>query len=196
MPYSDELIWFEKLGIGYFPVRNTPYDKDYFEKYIGYENTEIGKQINQARINLVTPYGFDSILDIGVGSGAFIKEIPNGKGFDVNPVAVEWLKEKGLYSDIKDFDAMTFWDSLEHIHNPETVLKHIKHIAFISCPIYKDKEHILKSKHFRPDEHYWYWTFEGLEEFMFNYGFSLIESNNMETYLGREDIGTFVFKRI
>lgn len=193
---ENELVWFARLGIGYFPVKDTPYDESYFNKYAGYENTEIGQKINKARVDLYKQYGTGTVLDVGVGSGAFIKEIEGAKGFDINPAAVQWLKEFGRYSEISDFDCMTFWDSLEHIHNPGPVLKHAKKLVFVSCPIYKDKYHVLHSKHFRPDEHFWYWTKEGLQEFMMNFEFSLVESSNVESYLGREDIGTFVFKRL
>jgi hypothetical protein len=31
--------------------------------------------------------------------------------------------------------------------------------------------------------------------FMSNFGFTLVEFTNVETFLGREDIGSFVFKR-
>jgi hypothetical protein len=66
----------------------------------------------------------------------------------------------------------------------------------VSCPIYENSEHILRSKHFRKDEHCWYWTEQGLITFMRHYGFEVVESNRMESDIGREDIGTFVFKRI
>lgn len=193
---EDDLVWFPKWGFGYFPVKENPYNQEYFDKYIGYESTQIGYEINQARLSLTNDWRIGTLLDVGVGSGTFIREVYGGKGFDINPAAVHWLKETGLYSNIQDFGTMTFWDSLEHIHNPETVLRHIQNRALISCPIYKNKDHVLKSKHFRPDEHFWYWTEGGLIEFMYNFGFILIESNNVESYLGREDIGTFVFARI
>lgn len=90
---------------------------------------------------------------------------------------------------------MSFWDSLEHIHNPTDLLDCIENYAFISTPIYKDKEHILRSKHFRPDEHCWYFTKDGIINFMSNFGFYCIEYSNIETEIGREDIGSFVFKR-
>jgi hypothetical protein len=105
------------------------------------------------------------------------------------------LKSVGKYREPSKIDAMSFWDSLEHIHNPTALLDNIKTYAFISCPVYRDKEHILGSKHFRPDEHCWYWTKTGLMAFMSNFGFTLIEYSNVETFLGREDIGSFVFKR-
>ncbi len=132
------------------------------------ENTDIGKTLNNARVELVQAYKMSEILDIGIGSGAFVKALDYAYGFDINPYAVAWLKEVGKYKDPYPVDSMSFWDSLEHI---------------------------LRSKHFRPDEHCWYWTKQGLQRFMSNFDFSLLEYNLMETEIGREDIGTFVFVR-
>jgi hypothetical protein len=192
---KDKLLWLPEFGIGYYPVEEAPYDAGYWQKYQEMEKTDIGRKLNQARLDMVRQYEFDELLDIGIGSGAFIKDLPNGYGFDINPCAVDWLKSVGKYREPSKIDAMSFWDSLEHIHNPTALLDSIKTYAFISCPVYKDKEHILGSKHFRPDEHCWYWTKTGLMAFMSNFGFTLIEYSNVETFLGREDIGSFVFKR-
>lgn len=136
------------------------------------------------------------MLDIGIGSGLFVETCPNCYGHDINESAIAWLIDKGKYrSPLKGANSMTFWDSLEHIHDPTVQLTGIKEYAFISCPIYEDSDHILRSKHFRPDEHCWYWTDEGLKIFMWAFGFTCIERNQMETDIGREDIGTYVFKR-
>ena len=159
------------------------------------EQTDIGKTLNQARVNIVKEYEWNEIIDIGIGSGAFIKEFSNAYGFDINPNAIEWLKQNNKWKEPSNVDAMSFWDSLEHIHNPTELLGNIKKYAFVSCPIYTDKDHILRSKHFRPDEHCWYWTYEGLIKFMSNFGFYLLEYSNIETLIGREDIGSFTFKR-
>lgn len=192
---ESKLLWFPKLGIGYYPVEDTPYDQAYFEKYVGYEDTEIGKKLNQSRVDLVNKYDYDSIVDIGVGSGQFIKAIDGALGYDINPYAIEWLRSAKRWYTFTEVDAMTFWDCLEHIHNPTELLSLAKKYVFVSCPIYKDKEHILRSKHFRPDEHCWYFTADGLCTFMSNFDFELVESNRIEEECGREDIGTFVFKR-
>ena len=193
---KDKLIWFEKYGIGYYHVKESPYDEDYWNKYVEYEKTEFGKKLNQARVDIVNKYRWSALIDIGIGSGAFIKEFENAFGFDINPVAVKWLKEEKKFSEPRKVDAMTFWDSLEHIHNAEPILNNIKNYAFVSCPIYKDREHIFRSKHFRPDEHCWYFTDLGIVNFMGNYGFTLIESSNIESKLGREDIKSYVFRKL
>ena len=53
----------------------------------------------------------------------------------------------------------------------------------------------MKSKHFRPKEHYWYFTRQGFIDYMKQFKFKLFEIRNDEIAIGREDIVTFVFKR-
>jgi hypothetical protein len=190
------LQWFPELGIGYFPVKASPYDAAYFEHYKGLETTEIGQKLNQARIELVNKYTDGQVLDIGIGSGAFVAGRQNTWGYDINPAAIEWLMRNKKYRNpFRVSDALTFWDSLEHIHDPESILQGAREFVFVSCPIYRDADHILSSKHYKKDEHCWYWTVEGLVLFMEGYGFMPMELNWMESEIGREDIGTFVFKR-
>lgn len=194
---STTLNWLPQCGIGYFPVVEQPYDKAYFDKYQDMEETPIGLALNKARVDLVNKYTDKEVLDIGIGCGSFVKARPNTYGHDINPYGIEWLIQQDKFrSPLKGANSLTFWDSLEHIHDPTLHMHGAKEYVFISCPIYKDADHILKSKHFRPDEHCWYWTHDGLQIFMWSFGFVLVEHNQMESEIGREDIGTFVFKRI
>jgi len=193
---QQELQWLPELGIGYYPVTSMPYDADYFNKYQLMADTEIGLKLNQARIDLVNKYTKLDVLDIGIGSGSFVLGRENTYGYDINPFATEWLIKRSLYRHpFKGANSLTFWDSLEHIQDPRLHLSGVKEYAFISAPIYRDAEHIKVSKHFRKDEHCWYWTKDGLCTFMDAFGFELVEYNDMESQIGREDIGTFVFKK-
>lgn len=194
---KSQLSWLPNLGIGYYPVVANPYDDAYFQAYNAIKETPIGLALNKARTDLVNRYCNGSVLDIGIGNGAFVEGRENSFGYDINPVAVQWLIDNTKYRHpFKGADALTFWDSLEHIHNPTLMLQGAKEFVFISCPIYDDVDHVLRSKHFKPDEHCWYWTAEGLVKFLEPFGFQIQEVNWMETEIGREDIGTFVFKRV
>ena len=193
---NANLAWIPALGIGYYPVKSNPYNEAYFNAYNAIKETPIGLALNQARIDLVNKYTNGSVLDIGIGNGAFVEGRDNVYGYDINPVAVQWLIDRDKYRHpFRGAEALTFWDSLEHIANPTLMLQGAKEFGFVSCPIYHDVEHVLRSKHFKPDEHCWYWTIEGLIKFMDMFGFEIQEVNWMETEIGREDIGTFVFKR-
>lgn len=196
MEAKDRLFWNEELGIGYLEVTDSPYDKEYFEKYVSYESNNMANELNKARQALANKYSHDELLDIGVGSGIFIRDLDNAYGYDINPTAIEYLKSINKWMEPREIDMMTFWDSLEHISEPEDLLELVNKYVIISTPIYDDKEHVLKSKHFRPDEHCWYFTIHGMIHFMNQRGFKCVEYNRMESNLGREDIGTFVFVRV
>jgi hypothetical protein len=196
---DGNLVWLPELGVGYYPVQESPYDAAYFEKYQSYAQTEMGRKLTQARVDLVRRHWWGLVLDVGIGSGSFVEACSHpAYGFDVNPAAVEWLSSRDLWMDpyASQVPCMTFWDSLEHIHNPQPILANIAHMAFVSLPIFTGSEHILRSKHFRKDEHCWYWTRSGFLRFMADNGFEVVERNAMEQELGREDIETFAFRRV
>jgi hypothetical protein len=198
---ADLLVWYEEIGYGYFPVHaGNPYDGGYFRKYQGYEETPMGKALTRARIDLVRRHaGSEVVVDIGIGSGQFVRErgLSNTRGYDVNPHAVRWLLERDVWFDpyFQDPPNASCFDSLEHMKKPDHFIERIQRFLFVSIPIFENREHAAASKHFRPDEHYWYFTRNGLVLWMKRQGFGLLEENHMEVELGREGIGTFVFRR-
>lgn len=90
---------------------------------------------------------------------------------------------------------MTLWDVLEHIEDFPAVIANVRDWLFLSLPIFRDADHALRSKHFKPNEHCWYFTRDGLVAAMSMCGFALVSESRVETELGREDIGTFAFRR-
>lgn len=196
------LQWDAARGVGFLPIEVAPsevYDDDYFEKYVGYANTEQGRAITAARCALVRRHaGYVPLCDIGIGCGSFVESHPSALGFDVNPGGVSWLVKRGLYADpyFRKFDALTFWDALEHIAEPAPLLANAREWVFVSAPIVPGNGPPSPDwKHYRPTEHCHYWTHSGFIGWMAGFGFSLVESSSMETELGRSDIGTFVFRR-
>ena len=136
-------------------------------------------------------------MDVGIGGGRFVSERPLTWGFDVNPAAVAWLKGRDLFHDPYEHlvDAVTFWDSLEHIHDPRPLLANVRKFVFVSLPIFEDVAHVLRSKHFKKEEHCWYFSARGFESFMLSLGFQMVERNTMEQSC-REDISSYVFRRV
>lgn len=194
----NSLIWLPEKKLGYFPVKATTYDAQYFKKYEGYADTVMGRQITQARIELVERHFLGVAVDVGIGCGQFVEMREHTLGFDVNPVGEKWLKDRGKWCDIYNghyCPALTFWDSLEHIKDASWAVAHAKEFAFVSIPIFDNAEHVLRSKHFKKDEHYWYFTHEGIIDWFSDQGFELLESNRAEQDLGREDIGSYAFRR-
>ena len=152
----------------------------------------------RARVKLVDKYWKGVVYDVGIGCGAFIEARARLTfGYDVCPAGVRWLKERQLYRDPYHgrVPAMSLWDVLEHIADFPRLLRNIDQWLFVSLPIFNGPDHAIRSKHFRPDEHVWYFTRHGLNNAMAALGFQLMEYSNMETVIGREDIGTFVYAR-
>lgn len=196
---EDNDLCFTARGIAYQKdmTKTVVYDEAYFHKCASYDQ-DIADRVNEGRVALVDKYHTGYVLDIGVGSGDFISKRPKTKGYDANPYANIWLKERNLYDDrIMDFKAVTLWDVLEHIDDPSAYFKHITRNAhvFVSLPIFSDLTQIRQSKHYRPNEHLYYFTRDGLVDWMAMYGFSLKEESDHEIKAGRESIGSFVFRR-
>jgi hypothetical protein len=202
---DKDLVYFD-AGIAIQKDRNNSidYDKDYFERYASYEGTNIAIAINKNRIEITERFCKKALLDIGIGAGEFIKSSKKLKiyGFDINPLGIEWLKTRNLFVDPyqeipKEIQGWTFWDSLEHFSEPQDILTRIgkDQYAFISIPIFHDILKIKEWKHYRPNEHFYYFTFRGMVNYMKFSGFELLDHNDEEIVAGRQDILTFVFRR-
>lgn len=197
---SINFSWDKNLGYGYLPVSDFPYDDAYFEKYEGYAGTEFGQRLNAWRVSFVKRFCSGAVLDIGIGCGSFIKSHGNAKGYDVCGKAIEWLKARGLFLDpyaqsLDEVEALTFFDSFEHIDKLEGIMEKIsKKKVFISIPIFSDYHDAVTSKHFRPNEHFHYFSINALIGFMRSYGLRCVWTSDFETQLGREAIVSFFFK--
>lgn len=202
---ATAFTWWPELGFGFYPVTAgiAPYDAAYFERYREMADTPMGRALNKARCDFVERHTKGAVVDIGIGAGAFIERRYGGRlqptyGYDVNPAGVRWLKKYTLFLnpyECESVDAITCWDVLEHIPNFETLINRVKRFVFVSIPIFRDATHARRSKHFRPDEHCWYFTSYGLKGVFDTLGFDCVEENDTESRLGREDVMSFVFKR-
>lgn len=199
------LQWHPEYGVGYFPVIDPHYDQAYFDRFARQALDPIGKTLMENRVEFVERhYPKGILLDVGIGCGAFVelRNKWNGAattfGYDINPAGIKWLKERRLWFDpytASPFPALSLWDVLEHIKDFRPLLAKCMGWLFLSLPIFRDVEHILTSKHFRPDEHVWYFSRDGLVNVMQTLGFDLAAESDMETAAGREDIGAFAFRR-
>lgn len=190
-------------GVAYQADMSRPvqYDDAYFQNYVNLEGQEIARRLNAGRVDLVNRHaGADGLtLDVGIGSGEFIKSRgANTFGRDVNPRAVEWLKQENLFSeDMGAFKAFTFWDVLEHIDVPNNYFKRMPEgsLLFTSLPTFDDLNRVRKSRHYKPNEHFYYWTQQGFIAWMALYRFRCLEISRFETEAGRDDITSFAFIR-
>ena len=202
-----DLVLCEHRGIAYqadMRAKRVRYDAAYFDKVHAYEGTAIARAVNAGRIALMDRYLADSaqVLDYGAGTGDFVRTARRSgflmKGFEVLPQAATWLKKEDLFAwDVNTFDAVTLWDVIEHLQDPEIVLRAVRKGAhlFASVPVFDDLKAIRASKHYRPGEHLYYWTAQGFIDWMALYGFRLLEQSEHETDAGREGIAAFAFVR-
>lgn len=195
MIFKDTLIWYPEYGIGRISSSHE-LKSDYFDEYSEKSGSEIGKALTKLRINLVKKY-LDTekkIVDIGIGDGSFLRGYgPRCKGYDIDPKSNAYLIDSGRKWMLNPVEGMTFWDSIEHIFDPVVYFNACKY-AFISTPIYENLDHLLESKHYKPAEHCWYFTYEGINKYLDHYGFESVE-DNIDECQWREDIGTFVFEK-
>ncbi|HBO9015065.1 TPA: class I SAM-dependent methyltransferase [Pseudomonas aeruginosa] len=192
---TDCLLWSEELGMGFHPRQPMDYSGPYFEKYQALDATPMGTALTTARVDMVRRHFDGEVLDVGIGGGRFVVE-SGGKGFDVNEEAVQWLKSRNAYADpYKGVAAITCWDSLEHVPDPEALVRSVGEWVFVSMPVYKDQADCLKSKHFKPGEHLHYWSVRGLVGWFAKMNFGCVEINERESELGREGITSFAFRR-
>lgn len=196
---TNTLLWSEELGYGWHSGQPINYDGGYFEHYRTLDTKPMATALTRARIELVGKYcAPNDTLDIGIGGGRYVLE-SGGMGYDVCHEARQWLKDAGRFGDPYERNAVkavTCWDSLEHIPNPEQLLSRVLDWLFVSMPIYNGLADLLASKHYKPGEHLHYWTFDGFVKWCAAQGFELMEVNHAETELGREGITSFAFKRV
>lgn len=200
------LIWSQQDGVGFLEVQNAGvYDDEYFRRYRAMSQTPMAIALNGFRAGLVRLHCCRahsiSLLDVGIGDGAFLRALESDPwirrfGADVNPAGISYLEEHGQLGSLEEtYDVVTFWDSLEHIRDPRWALRAAAKVAIVSIPIFNDVAHVLASRHYRPDEHYWYFTRAGFCAFADREGFDVVDVLATETALGRDGIETFVLNR-
>jgi 2-polyprenyl-3-methyl-5-hydroxy-6-metoxy-1,4-benzoquinol methylase len=204
---DGDLMLCEHRGVAYqrnMTTQRVTYTGEYLAHYDRLASTPMSAAINAARVALLArhaPAGC-SVLDVGAASGTFVRAAEaagfSAKGFDVIPAAVDRLKARDAFStDQSEFDAVTMWDSLEHMDRPGEYLGRVRKGAYLmaAIPVVEDLRRVRESKHYKPGEHLYYWTPHGFIDFMALYGFRLLETSSHETDAGRESIGAFAFKR-
>jgi len=200
---KDLFVWDTEKELGFYSMGGTVYDDVYFTVRRQEElDSPIRERINTFRTALVNSYTKGLVLDFGCGSGQFIHWRKNCLGYDICPQAETKLRKEALFFnpyerdlDKYDIEGVTFFDSFEHLRQPKEILKRINgQCVFVSIPIFQNKEHALKSKHFKP-EHYWFFTHSSFCQFIKDCGFKMLDCRNDETYIGRVDIYTYIFRR-
>jgi 2-polyprenyl-3-methyl-5-hydroxy-6-metoxy-1,4-benzoquinol methylase len=200
---DDDLTFIDSRGIAYQRAAGrVRYDNAYAHKVEAYEGSEIARKVNAGRVAMLRrhlPVGA-SMLDIGSGTGEFLHAARaagyDAKGYEVIPKMANELEAHQLFAaDPHPFDAVSLWDVIEHMEDPSARLKQTRKgaLLFVSLPVFGDIRAIRDSKHYRPDEHLYYWTEQGFINWAALYGFRLLETSRHECEAGRDSIGAFAF---
>lgn len=193
---QDEVI----LHRNFEPFR---YDETYFDRYANRSQTVMGHRLTLFRRAYVECFtnAEDAILDYGSGYGNLVVEDTTGRwfGYDIMPESRKRLGDR-LDCEISKYNAVCFFDVLEHFPNPIDILGKIKLGAkvFVSMPLWSgwnDVFNIVHWRHWRPNEHLMYASFDGLLSLMQANGFVKLDNNMIESSLGRLDIHTFCFHK-
>lgn len=203
---DDDLMLCREHGIAYqrdMDYRSVRYDAGYLAKIDAYDGTAIALAVNAGRCAMMSRHlsAGASVLDVGAGSGAFVRAACAAgfaaRGYDIIAAAAVRLRVAGLYAGCEPsrFDAVTTWDTLEHLDDAGPLLRQIPWLLFASVPVFADLSAIRESRHYRPGEHLIYWTIAGFVRWADWHGFRLIEHSSHEIDAGRDSIGAFSFRR-
>jgi hypothetical protein len=180
------------------------YDHAYVERYENYPQAELSRI--RAEIVMKHAGQFENICDVGFGTGAFLSEIGHRNpmatlhGFDVSPyrpphfvrIEPDWQE--------KEWDVVTFFDSLEHfVDLPKVRAK----VVVVSVPWFDcvaGEKWFAQWKHRRPGEHLWHFTSLSLSRVFQRMGMREVYAGNPEDAIRigdgkRPNILTMAFAR-
>lgn len=130
----EDYYQIEFNGIDYSEDSNFPHLREIFE--INKQRTSLIKELTKEKKDI-------NILDIGCGSGLFLKSCKdeglNGEGIDVSNTALAFAKDEfgltvynkrveELIKEYKKYDVITLWHVLEHFLEPIDELQKIKEL--------------------------------------------------------------------
>jgi 2-polyprenyl-3-methyl-5-hydroxy-6-metoxy-1,4-benzoquinol methylase len=180
------------------------YDAAYYERCKERCYTDIGKKLHQFRRLLVEIVADEKpILDFGCGYGELVAGDTSGMwhGYDILPKVQDRL---GVMFDpepvFSDYRTICMFDVLGHLPNPMWILQTVAKDTFLVVTIpcwerWDTLQAIDQWKHYRPGEHFLYASKAGLVEYMNVLGFSCMLTTDYESFIGRQDVVTFIFRK-
>jgi hypothetical protein len=185
------------------------YDKKYIQKYFDYGEKE--NHLSYLRLGFLLACLNEkpkSILDIGYGSGSFLKActnyIPNCYGHDITgvPVPDKVTFVEDIYKD--EYDIITFFDVLEHFEDVHIIGKLKCNYIMITLPWcynFENKNWFENWKHRKPNEHLHHFNHQSLVNLFEKHKFQCIKYGNIEDTIRKDsnnpdkNILTAVFKK-
>lgn len=226
--WLSEFVWFcTNCGRGesVAEFNSNVYDSNYMESYIKRGATDVGKRLTASRVGL-TSYFLPTDLelaDFGCGAGNFIVEASKfwkvtgieateagalAVHFHTNQTVVSYDK---FISGDKQYDAITFFDSLEHVPNLNQFFSKIMDclklngIVVVTMPELPNQmapQDFKDWRHNKPYEHLSYFTQDGFKRFLNQYEVKILLIENNESFLrfdpnnSQRNIMTFVAQKI
>ena len=180
------------------------YNDVYYRKFIQYSLTS---NIDTIRADLVEKYvgaGAEiSVLDIGYGSGSFLKEMSSRGhecfGYEVSRCNFNVHRIHEMEG--KEFDCISIFDCLEHMDDPYSIFEAKTEVYIVSLPIFRDDiSEIFGWKHYKPTEHKHYFTDSSIDKFFMRKDFYKVYLSNVEDEIrgsffhGKPNISTYIFR--
>lgn len=177
---------FQMFKTGPGPNYNLEYVSSRYDQY------KTGDAMSELRYNLIKSIigNFKTICDYGYGNGNFLKYCTTKGhecfGYDISNYPLP-RSCKRIYNQFAiEADVLTFFDSLEHIHESDLVSflksKKVKYLV-ISVPHYHESlgfEWFVDWKHRRPNEHFHHFDTHGLKSLLQESGYEVIYIGNDE----------------
>jgi len=174
--------------------------------------------------------GQSALLDVGCGTGGFLRFaapfVGSGWGFDHSSAQIAYARQSfdiqsrvfralsvGEFREqatVGEVDLITLWDVLEHLHDPELILRQLREVAakgalvFVAVPnalfarlkikIWQ-KLSVDWTARLVPWEHVFYYSPLGLDRLLSRAGWKVIASGPVRNYDRAPSVGEWVRRR-
>ena len=187
----EDLYHYNDFGV-LSQLKNNPidYKEEYLQNYKEIKNKTLEMSHLRMKFIYQNCESVNSLLDFGSGTGELLQVASETVGetysydiFDKTFDHSETLSEDQIYS--KQFDVVTFYDSLEHTISPSSIIEKIKsRFIIISLPWCHIKTQgipwFMSWKHRKYNEHLHHYDLNSLVSMMSFYGYDLLEVSNCE----------------
>lgn len=200
--HPEHGIYYQRAGVVMCGKQTTEaYKPAYFDKWAAIPQKQIDG-VSEARHDLLAKFvqtEWHSVLDFGCGMGDFIdyghrrypkSDCKNFYGYDIrrnerNKALATTFHSRAPIM-VREWDVVTFWDSLEHIEDPLGLLDKLNtRYVVLSVPnadliLFHMPEPFFRWRHCRPTEHIWHFNMESVQNFMRVAGFKMLVSCHPE----------------